>query len=451
MSNYYSDGLLYLGNGDGTFTLNKQVYIDSTPFWVAIADVNGDGFPDIISGGSDIVFGNGKGQFSQPVYYPISSNGDATYLLPFDLRNNGRTDLVFLNYYGGLSVLLNEGKGRFQDGEAVPVSGGGAYCAVSADFNGDGKPDLAVGVSDGISILLGTGKASAPYTQGELLSYSGYSCPVEGDLNGDGITDLLATTGTGTAVSFLGKGDGTFTQVAQTTPLSSNGVLVLGDFNGDGKLDFALNSNLLAYGNGDGTFQTPKPFIPNVMSTSIVGIAAAKLNGDRETDIVLTDFVANLVYVLLSDGKKGFTQTTISTVGNCYAPYAPALADVNADGKKDLVLGCSGGTAIYLNNGAGALTYSGLTLSGGGSFAPLVTDVNGDGVVDITIESGSDLNIVLGNGSVTYTPSVSIGTGSSPGQALAVNAHGQSAGSGKPDLIVPDASGVVNVYLNTTK
>ncbi len=155
VGDYYSDGLVYLGNGDGTFTLSKQVYIDSTPFWVAVADVNGDGFPDIISGGSDIVFGNGKGQFSQPVYYPISSYGDAPYLLPFDLRNNGRTDLVFLNYYGGLSVLLNEGKGKFQDGEAVPVSGGGAFCAVSADFNGDGKPDLAVGVSDGISILVG--------------------------------------------------------------------------------------------------------------------------------------------------------------------------------------------------------------------------------------------------------------------------------------------------------
>ncbi len=62
-----------------------------------------------------------------------------------------------------------------------------------------------------------------------------------------------------------------------------------------------------------------------------------------------------------------------------------------------------------------------------------------------------DLTIFPGEGSMTFGPGVAIGTGAFPGPVLAVNAHGQKTASGKPDLIVPDASGVVNVYLNTTK
>jgi hypothetical protein len=455
VSNEYGNGLLYLGNGDGTFTLTRQVNIASAPFWVTAADVNGDGFLDIISSGSDVLFGNGKGYFSAPVFYPIASNGDAGYVVAADLRNNGSVDLIFSNFYGGLSILLNSGKGKFEDGKAVPVSGGSVYCAVSADFNGDGIPDLAAAVDSGTSILLGTGKSGSPYTQGQLLSYPLYSCPVIGDFNGDGIHDLLVTSGAGTAITFLGNGDGTFTQVAKTTPLSSNGTLVVGDFNGDGKLDFALNSNLLAYGNGDGTFQTPVPFIPQVISTNIIGIAAARLNADRESDVVLVDFVANLVYVLLSNGNKGFTQTTFNsaTNGGCDAPINPVLADVNGDGKQDLVLGCDGpAVPIYLNNGAGAFTYSGVTLSGGiDTGFPLVADVNGDGIADIVVQDDFDLTIFPGLGSMTFGASTEIGTGSYPGHVLAVDAHRQRYLSGKPDLLVPDASGVVNVYFNTTK
>ena len=182
--------------------------------------------------------------------------------------------LVFVDQVGGLSVLLNVGKGRFQEGESIPVSGGIPGCAVAADFNGDGKRDLAVGMQNGISILLGTGNPSSPYTQGAVILLPLSSCAAAGDLNGDGIPDLLVTSGypNGAAVVFLGKGDGTFAQAAQTTPLSMTGLVALGDFNGDGKLDFALTSNLLAYGNGDGTFQTPAPFIPQVFRETSSGL-----------------------------------------------------------------------------------------------------------------------------------------------------------------------------------
>jgi hypothetical protein len=125
VSGVYAEGLLYLGNGNGTFTLKNQVNIASEPFYVAAAELNSDGFLDIISSGSDALMGNGKGQFKAPVYYPVTSAGNAWYALPTDLRNDNRIDLVLLNFYPGISVLLNEGNGKYADGAPGPVSGGG--------------------------------------------------------------------------------------------------------------------------------------------------------------------------------------------------------------------------------------------------------------------------------------------------------------------------------------
>jgi len=362
-------------------------------------------------------------------------------------------DLVFANFYPGISVLLNNGKGTFGEGVTVPISGGGAYCAVTADFNRDGISDLAVTVAEGLSILLGTGKASSPYTQGQLITYSESSCPVLGDLNGDGILDLFVTTGDNQAVGYLGNGDGTFTQAATTTALSSNGIPVLGDFNGDGKLDFALSSNLLAYGNGDGTFQTPAPYIPNVKGNNIVGIAAGRLRGGERSDIVLTDFISNIVYVLLSTGK-GFIESTFGTVTSCSSPINPVLADINQDGFPDLVIGCGGANVpIYTNNGEGVFTYA-TTLNyvqvADAAF-PLVADVNGDGIPDVVIQGNDDLGIFTGEGSLTFSTPLYIGFGSEPGHVIAVDAHGQSIHSGEPDLITPGGTGVMNIFFNTTK
>ena len=299
----------------------------------------------------------------------------------------------------------------------------------------------------------------SPYTQGQVLTLAVSGCPVEGDLNGDGIPDLLAASGSssGTAVAFLGNGDGTFTQVVQTTPMSTTGLLALGDFNGDGKLDWASSSNLLALGNGDGTFQTPAPYIQGYTPGSIFGIAAARLNGKRESDIVLTSPSSNLVYVLLSTGT-GFQQTTFSVFNepaNCDAPTIPVLADVNGDGKPDLVLECGLGPVvpIFLNNGEGQFTYStGLfvTLSDGDAF-PVVADVNGDGIADIVLIAGSDLDIFLGEGSMMFEYVASLGTLGSPQQIFALSAHGQNPKLGLRDLVVPDGSGVLDVILNTTK
>ncbi len=446
---------LYLGKGDGTFVPGNPIPLAKAAASVAIADVNGDGLADIIGSGGSFALNDGKGNFSVAYSYAISSSGPASYTLATSLRNNGLTDLIFVNDTGGLSVLLNEANGRYQDGNAIVIYNFPG-CAVVGDFNGDGTLDLALGMQDEISIFLGTGNARTPYMQGIMLPIQNFDCPVIGDFNGDGILDLFSVAGypSGYGIVFLGRGDGTFYQYS-SIPLSTNGIPVIGDFNGDGKLDFATTSNLMAFGNGDGSFQTPAPYIPQVLSGDIYGIAAGRLNGDRETDIVLTDRTANLVYVLLSNGTQGFTQTTFdaNAHGQCVGPIFPVLANLDGNAGKDLVLGCSGPQVpIYLNNGHGLLQYK-TTLNYGLSdhfVYPLVTDINGDGIPDIVVSGDYDLGIFVGEGSMNFAPPIYIGHGSQASDVVAANAHGQRV-PGHPDLIMPDYSGHIQVFLNTTK
>lgn len=421
---------------------------------LAIGDINGDGLPDLVSDGGYVAYGIGGGYFSRPVSYPIEGGGGVWNVALADLRKIGRTDIV-TGGYDAVSVLLNEGKGVLEDGIRTSVAGG-ASCGAAADFNGDGKPDLAVNTSSGISILLGTGKAATPFTAGTTIALAGAGCPVVGDLNGDGIPDLLVgANGSPNALyTYLGNGDGTFTLKGSTATPNSGGYVVLADFNHDGKLDFATSGNLLALGNGDGTFQAPLAFVTNPPSTGFSGIAVGDINNDGWPDLVLTNagIPYNNVFVVLNNQHGGFTQvpTTFGALSD-----QPILVDLNGDGKLDLVLGGAGGSGavLYLGDGAGGFTLQATLpgLLGAGNGVNCVADVNGDGIPDVLALGSDTLYVYLGQGGATYAAPFSIGTGPSPGSILTENLHGQSPTAGLPDIVAPDLSGAVVTLLNLTK
>ena len=111
----------------------------------------------------------------------------------------------------------------------------------------------------------------------------------------------------GTVNTYLGNGDGTFT-LKSTTPTPSGGYLVLGDFNHDGKVDFATSGNLMALGNGDGTFQNPTDIMASPPGL-FLGHRVGDINNDGWTDLVLTSNIFPLeasVVVLLNNHKGGF-------------------------------------------------------------------------------------------------------------------------------------------------
>src|ERR1017187_7486614 len=265
-------------------------------------------------------------------------------LVPAHLRSPSVVDLV-VQGAGAVSVLLNQGKGNFEDGVWTPLSSQG-YCAATADFNGDGKPDVAVNTGQGVSILLGTGSAKAPFTAGQSLTLSNAGCLLAADLNGDHIPDLVVPQ-PDAVDAYLNNGDGTFTLKSSTPGSTGTGGVTVADFNRDGKLDFATTGNLQALGNGDGTFQTPVKLMANPPTNLFAGIAAGDLNGDGWPDLVLPsgpavtvqiagdlngDVWPDLVltsgpenstigiFVLINNQHGGFTQTVINTCPTLFAP-----------------------------------------------------------------------------------------------------------------------------------
>jgi hypothetical protein len=284
-----------LGNGDGTFRVPLTATTGSESAQVVAADLNGDGKLDLAVTNADsttvsILLGNGNGTFQKEVQYNagFEPNGIATG----DLNGDGRLDLVVSDFNlgtsGDVAVLLGNGDGTFQ----APVqytTGNGPTSVVAADFNGDGKLDLAVANynpyggngSGSVSILLGNGdgsfQAQVPYTTG-----NDPTDVVVGDLNGDGKLDVVAAdTFFGTVSVLFGNGDGTFQNHSDFPTAPSPYSVAIGDFNRDGRLD-------LVTPNGSGTSNDmyvllqvpPNPAVtlsPTSLSfgTQLVGTASA--------------------------------------------------------------------------------------------------------------------------------------------------------------------------------
>jgi Subtilase family/FG-GAP-like repeat len=520
----FGAAFIYKGDCSGTFqTLNfATVGLGDAPGAAAVLDVNGDGFPDLVISGvlniADSFYGqpagdlltvllnDGTGKLLPPQVY----RGDTSMfaLAVADINGDGKPDIVTANQDSdSATVFLNDGKGGYgspQGGYVGYLTGGstgtsnapaGNYFIIS-DLNGDGHPDLAAvmlsqsaGAPWRLSTLLndGTGHFAAP--QGIDIANFG-TAPgdtVFADFRNVGKPDFLEigsifSGGSPALIYAKNHGDGTFAPAVVTAAPGAQGIIGVGDFNKDGKLDFVVagaqpgslpNSSVQTlttfFGNGDGTFRQgatitydPPPNNGGWAEHIVVG----DFNHDGNLDVLVWVFV-NVVpnplplFELLGNGDGTF-QPAKMVLPNIQ-PFA--VGDLNHDGLPDLVelsyqeIQWGYAAALLYNiytgqpDGSFKLTNSYQPYTGspdphylfGEGLQPMLADFNGDGQLDIAAfqtpgaaRNSPDgyLQVMLGNGDATFTPSyIAFPLKKLYAPAVAVDVNGD----GRADLIELDS------------
>lgn len=328
-----------------------------------------------------------------------------------DLDGDGRPDLAVPNSDpwvtpGGThvsNVLRGYGNGDFA--KAVPYPSGEELPVGLAvgDFDGDGRPDIATANHEARQAFLlrnmGGGMSFAPPTGVGVESTA--SSIAAGDFNNDGLDDLIVNTPSGVAL-LRGTPSGllhTDTLDVGGTPMHSE----LVDLDNDGNLDLvaAVTANadgpgrlVILQGGGDGSF-------PERVEHPLPGdpwwVVAGDLNMDGDLDLLVANYSVNKVSILLGNSLGGFSETTDINV--CLGPQSVAIGDMNNDGANDFVVGCmdSDRVQLWLQVEGGEFELTRWWGTGSRPVSVQVADLNLDGVPDIAWANqfGNTVGVVL--------------------------------------------------------
>ena len=459
---------ILLGAGDGTFPTETDYPTANGPIAVLIADFNGDGKFDVATtnepwgvwpppfGSVSVLLGNGDGTLQPHLDYGV---GATPIVAAADFNGDGRLDLAVAsqncqNYQpcgtGQLSITPGNGDGTFPQPVAISVNNISNGIA-AADLNNDRKPDLLVGNWNGVSVLLGNGNGSFQPEVDYPATY-GTSVVLAADFNGDHRQDV-ALLNSGISV-LLGNGDGTLQGHVDSATAPSQTDMIAGDFNNDGKLDLVTVGGLgttisILLGNGDGTFRN---HVEYPAGSSTMRVAAGDFNGDGKLDLAVTNFNnAGTVSILLGNGDGTFQPPIAANAGQ--EPLSIAVGDFNGDGKLDIAV------QNYYNS-LGQINASVLLGNGDGTFqAPLgfptsdvpigliAADVDGDGNLDLVFPTSTYVGVLYGNGDGTFRSPVDYLRTFTYGSLLAADLTGNQV----TDLAIVGSNGgsAISLQLNS--
>jgi VCBS repeat protein len=369
-----------------------------------------------------------------------------------DMNGDGQLDIVHCPPRKGFSnpvIFLGDGKGTWQRwrGMKYPEIAFDYGDAVVADFNGDGHPDIALGMHlRGIQVLLGDGKGgftnwsagldfSVPGSKGDEGGFSSKALAVA-DWNGDGRPDLLAfgegprlsSTGGRAAgvvptssygvVIYLNQGDGTWVRKDQGTGAAAHvfgDSLTLGDFNADRHLDFATSSSvqgrkdLLNLGRADGGWD-PMELAEVRPGSYINAVHGADFDGDGRTDLAVSYLSYELgvwrtgIDLFYSRPGDRWERRALAVEEGRAGVFGLGSGDLDGDGHRDLVaLTGDGRTWIFLGDGKGSFTRekTGVPVFPGGcrGYRVRLKDLDGDGRDEIVAAFAGEGSPLAGDAS----------------------------------------------------
>src|SRR5215212_1844745 len=351
---------------------------------------------------------------------PVSVQGGPGNVLIGDMNNDRKLDLV-VACARARSITVIEGKGNGQFGAALSnttLAEAPGDMALG-DLNGDGKLDVAVTSHDsyGVMLLTGDGKggpAIAPASPIAMkLGQHPHTHGLEfADINRDNKLDLITCNNADNDISIaLGDGRGNFTRAPRSLPVGPSPYpFATGDVNNDGWLDIVATASatgpsrreqlplsraltlLLSDGKGGLTphqlpLRTGEPWFA----------AIADLNGDGKEEIVATHHEQSAMTVMIGDGRGGFTEANGSPFDFGGSVFQLIIADVDRDAMMDVVATSGGSIRVLRGDGRGAFKPAASIPVGPGAWRMAAADLNGDGTIDVvTSNSESDnLSVLL--------------------------------------------------------
>lgn len=474
-----ADDRVVLGTGTGSFSAPIVSSFAENSVSALAADVNNDTHLDVVSTGqrgTTIMLGNGTGNLTRGKSYLsgvlIFSSSSAVL---GDFNEDGKVDLA-ATQPKGIGILNGDGTGAFNDALRYDTHAPAMRDMVGGDFNNDGKQDFAIvgpsfggiQVPGGSAVEVALGDGSGGFTRKSLSNFGimQLTSVTAADFNSDGKLDLAVTkVSNGTISILINDGTGGFPTdglAAPTIPVGSALTAIkAGDFNNDTKADiiaivFDSNTYAVLLGNGNGAFTNIGGGALQTGFHFVDDLDIGDLNDDNKLDLAIVRAGANEVHTMLGDGMGHFSNYAVVPLAG--PPVSVVVRDLNGDGKHDIAVSHSpleefvrrGVVTVLISNGSGFDAATNYTTDSPGMLGS--GDFDSDNKPDLVVSSGAiifgldsnGLTFLTNKGNGELNAPVTVITGHTSDQVLVADFNND----GKDDVAATHQVANVGILLN---